>query len=278
MLTIHDPATFSQLLDRIVHSYGKDACSTDDLELRNHVLFLQHMQTYLLLKYSIKHADLGLLHRAIDRCCMYFNSSGQSRYAYEMLYLQHLTSTCAATLELQCVILANGLVNCWGKADSWYETDRLVEFHNGTLRMLLNAKHGSALMLDYLFEHCALNTDFFASLTKQIESFYSVNRNSEHPEKSAECDIRVMAQCLSRSGSIALHSGQMVKHEAVDVLEVGGKHIAGKAIDNFNKTACSVNYKYSEGDEDELEEDEDKDDEINEEVNQFFAPDHVDEE
>ena len=127
------------------------------------------------------------------------------------------------------MILANGLVNHQGKVDSWYETDRLVEFHNGTLRMLLNAKHGSALMLDYLFKHCALNTDFFASLTKQIESFYSVNHNSKHPEKSAECDIRVMAQCLSCSRSIALHSGWTVKHKAVDVLEVGGKCICETA-------------------------------------------------
>jgi hypothetical protein len=277
MLAIHDAEAFSQLLDRIVYSYSKDVRLTDDMGLRNHVLFLQHTQTYLLLKYSIKHADLGLLRRAIDRCCLYFHGSGQSRYAYEMLYLQRLTSTHAATPELQRAILANGLVNRQGKVDSWYETDRLVEFHNGTLRMLLNAKRGSALTLDYLFEHCALNTDFFASLAKQIESFYSVNRNSEHPEKSAERDIRVMAQRLSCSGSIALHSGRTVQHEVIDVLEVGAKRIAGKAIANFNRTACSIDYDYLEEYEDELEEGEDEDDEIDEEAGQFFAPDHADE-
>ena len=111
-----------------------------------------------------------------------------------MLYLQHLTSTDAATMELQCAILANGLVNHQGKVNSWYETDRLVEFHNGTLRKLLNAKCGSALMLDYLFEHCALNTNFFDSLAKQIEPFFSINYGHEHPEKSAKGDIRIMAQ------------------------------------------------------------------------------------
>ena len=64
---------------------------------RNHILFFQHTQVYLLLKYSIEHADLGLLRRAIDRCCVYFHDSGQSRYAYDMLYLLRLTSTSAAT-------------------------------------------------------------------------------------------------------------------------------------------------------------------------------------
>jgi len=278
MLAAHDVESFSQLLDNIIHSYDKHARSIDDQELRNHILFLQHTQVYLLLKYSIKHADLGLLRRAIDRCCIYFHGSGQSKYAYEMLYLLRLTSTRAATPELQRAILANGLVNRQGKADSWYETDRLVEFHNGTLKKLFKAKRGSALTLDYLFEHCALNTDFFDSLTKQMESFYSVNRNSKHPEKSAERDIRIMAQRLSCNGSIAPQSGRTVKHEAIDVLKVGAMRIAGKAIANFNRTACNIGYDYLEGDEDEfVEEHEDDDDETDEEIDQFFAPDHVDE-
>src|SRR2546421_3863683 len=42
VLAIHDPVAFSRLLDSIAHSYGKHARSTDDLELGNHVLFLQH--------------------------------------------------------------------------------------------------------------------------------------------------------------------------------------------------------------------------------------------
>jgi hypothetical protein len=276
MLATYDAGAFSRLLDRIIDSYGKHAPATDDEELRNHVLFLQHTQTYLLLKYSIKHADLGLLRRAIDRCCLYFHGSGQSRYAYEMLYLFRLTSTRAATPELQRAILANGLVNRQGKANSWYETDRLVEFHNGTLRQLLNAKRGSSLTLDYLLEHCALNTDLFATLAKQTESFFGIIRNSDHPEKSAELDVKVMAQRLSHSGSIALHTGRTVKHNATDVLAAGAMRIAGKAISNFNRMACSGNYDYFEGDGQELDDSEDG--EIEEELGQFFARDHADEE
>lgn len=119
LLATYDLEAFSSLLDSVahsfVHSFDKHAHSTDDQELRNHILFLQHTQTYLLLKYSIKHADLGLLRRAIDRCCLYFHGSGQTKYAYEMLYLQRLISTRAATPELQRAILANGLVNRQGK-------------------------------------------------------------------------------------------------------------------------------------------------------------------
>lgn len=105
----------------------------------------------------------------------------------------YLTSTQAATPELQRAILVNGLVNRQGKADSWYKTDRLVELHNSTLRKLLNTKYRSSLTLDYFFKDYALNTKFFVTLTKQAESFYSINRNSEYLEKLAECDIRVIA-------------------------------------------------------------------------------------
>jgi hypothetical protein len=275
MLSNHNIKAFSHLLDKIVDFYGKHARLTDDLELRNHVLFLQHAQTYLLLKYSIKHADLGLLRRAVDRCCVYFHGSGQFKYAYEMLYIYRLTSTCAATPELQRAILANGLINRRGKSDTWYETDRLVEFHNGTLRQLLNAKRGSALTLDYLFEHCALNTDFFDSLAKHTESFFDINRGKEHPEKSAERDIKVMAQRLSASGSIAQRSGRKVKHEAPNVLQLGAMRLAGKAILNFNK-ASRDDYDYLEGDEDES--DNEDGDEGSEEGVQFFTPDYIDEE
>jgi len=274
ILATYDGEAFSQLLDRLVDSYGKHARSTNDEELRNHVLFLQHTQTYLLLKYSIKHADLGLLRRAIDRCCIYFHGSGQSNYAFEMLYLQRLTSTPAATPELQRAILANGLVNRQGKEDTWYETDRLVEFHNGDLRKLLNAKRGSSFTPDYLFKHCALNTNFFCTLSKQTESFYKIGRNSDHATKSAERDISVMAQRLWRSGSIALHRERTVKYKATDVLAEGAACIAGKAIANFNKKACSVDYDQLE-DENELDGD-DNDDEN--EVGHFFGPEGSDEE
>lgn len=85
-----------------------------------------------------------------------------------------------------------------------------------------------------------------------------------------------MAQRLSRSGSIVPHSGRTSKHEVIDVLNVGAMRIAGKAIANFNSTACSMDYDYLEGDEDEfVEENEDENDENEEEVSQFFAPDHV---
>lgn len=272
MLATQDAKSFSQLLDSLVDSYGNEARSVNDMELRNHILFLQHTQTYLLLKYAIKRADIGLLRRAVDRCCLYFHGSAQHKYAYEMLYLHRLISTSAASPELQRAILANGLVNPRGAADGWFETDRLVELHNGTLKKLFKDRRGSAITLDYLFEHCALNTEFFANLANQIESLYGIDRNGKHPEKSAKLDIMIMAQRLSRTGPIALHSGRTVKYEAANILHLGATRVARDALVKFNGTECSSSqHDYTETDDPTLEEE----NEDEGEVAQFFATDGI---
>jgi hypothetical protein len=63
------------------------------------------------------------------------------------------------------------------------------------------------------------------------------------------------------------------------VLKVGAMRIAGNSINDFNRTACSIDYDYLEGDKDEfVEENKDEDDEIDDEIDQFFALDRVDRE
>ena len=94
-----------------------DLKNLNDEEVRSHYLFLRHAQTYLLLKYAIKHVDIGLLRRAIDRCSIYFHGSGQHKYAYEMLYIQRLLL--ASEPSLRRAILSNSLVNLRGCSDSW---------------------------------------------------------------------------------------------------------------------------------------------------------------
>jgi len=106
------------LFDRIgsQYSHSRDVDEIDDGELRSHILFLCHAQTYLLLKFGIKHSDIGLIRRAFDRCTVYFHGSGQSNYACEMLYLQHLLLN--STSKLQRAILSNSLINLQGRSQT----------------------------------------------------------------------------------------------------------------------------------------------------------------
>ena len=119
ILRSYNAEQLNELVDKIVKSYIFDARYTENPEVRNHVLFLQQTQNYLIMKHAIKYADIGLLLRSIRRSAVYFHGSGQHKYAYEMLYFLRLTTTDGASPELQRAILANGLVNTAGNDDSW---------------------------------------------------------------------------------------------------------------------------------------------------------------
>ncbi len=86
-------------------------------------------------------------------------------------------------------------------------------------------------------------------------------------------ELQRSAQRLSRTGSIALHSGRTVKYEAADILHLGATRVAGDALVKFNRTECrSFQYSYT-GADDPVLDDEDNEDEG--EIAQFFATDDV---
>lgn len=269
-LRSYGPIELNGLIEGIVQSYNVECRYTENPELRNHVLFLQHTQNYLILKHAIKHADLGLLHRAITRSCVYFHASGQHKYAYEMLYLKRLISTSAAAPELQRAILANGLVNLTGADDGWLETDRLVEFHNGTLKTILKDRRGSAITVRYLMENCALNTEFFKSLAHNMESFLGMKHNGNHPERNVVKDLRMMARILVESGSITGTQRRPVKHEAIDLFDAAISKLAGGSLCKFNRKECMDQLDLSADDLNAEEED------AVDEIDEFFAVDPED--
>ena len=126
----------------------------------------------------------------------------------------------ATTPELQYTILANGLINHQSKRDNQYKTNQFIEFYNDNLKKLFKAKHGSAITLDYLFEYCSLNTEFFDFIAKRVESFYGIGNNGKHAIKLACRDITVMAECLA-CNSITLHPKKITRFEVVDVFTLG---------------------------------------------------------
>jgi hypothetical protein len=239
---------------RDINNIIKANLSTDDEELQNHARFLQLAETYIVLKYSIKHADLGLLRRVVSRCCLLFNGSGQYKYAFEMLHLHRLVSTSAASAVLQRAILANSLVNFKGEADTWFETDRMVEFHNGDMKAILKARRGSTLTIDKLFELSALNSAYFDRLRVRIEEVYGVTRiNGDHTRKSAKEDIVLMADWLATS-SILATPGRKSNYVAPNLVNIGGERLAGDALYKFNNHFSRVQPDDPDDGEDQIDE------------------------
>jgi len=55
---------FDQIGLQYSHSHNVD--EIDDGELHSHILFLHHAQTYLLLKFDIKHSDIDFICHVFD--------------------------------------------------------------------------------------------------------------------------------------------------------------------------------------------------------------------
>jgi len=229
-------AAFIDLLDRISSQYSQshNVDFVDD-ELHSHALFLRHAQTYLLLKYGIKHGDIGLIRRAVDRCTIYFHGSGQSKYAYEMLYLQRLLAN--STPELQKAILSNSLVNLRGLSNTWFEMDRLVEFHNGNMKNLFHARRGSTINLEQLFKNYALSSAYINNLREDLYQIFNLRKNNEQTEKNAQRDIVAMAERLSVA-SVRFRAGRTIRYPAIDATAIGALRIASDALPKFNSVDC----------------------------------------
>lgn len=228
-----DSSAVTELIRETLRFIDTNRHTSDD-ELRNHIRFLELAEVYQLLKYAIKHGDIGLIRRVIDRCCIFFHGSGQHKYAYEMLYLQRLLSTSAATPTLQRAILSNSLVNFKGLPDSWLETDRMIELHNGDMKKIFRARRGSSLNVERLFEYSSLNSTYFVLLQRKLERAFGVTRmKGTHTAKSAQQDVLAMAGQLATC-SVDCIPNRQSNYIAPDLLNEGAYRIANEALCKFN--------------------------------------------
>lgn len=206
---------------------------TLDQEFVNHVRFLQEVETYKVLKYGIKHGDVGLIGRAIDMCCFYFKGARQNNYANEMLYLKWLTATKACDPILRKAILSNGLVNPHGRLDTWHEVDLDIELYNLTLKELLYTRKNSTFDIDHLFRTVVLTTDFVTGLRKSIETTVGHRQTNTHTVKSPADDIHALAYYLSRDSIRLRRDGRKCDFEALDVLSAAISTL-NEAVNRFN--------------------------------------------
>jgi hypothetical protein len=206
---------------------------TLDQEFVNHVRFLQEVETYKVLKYGIKHGDIGLISRAIDMCCIYFKGARQNNYANEMLYLKWLTTTKACDPVLRKAILSNGLVNPHSRLDTWHEVDLDIELYNLILKELLYTRRNSTFDVDHLLRTVVLTTDFVTRLRKSIETTVGHRQNNTHTVKSPIDDIHVLAYYLSRDSVRLQKDGRKCDFKAPDVL-LTGINTLNEAVSRFN--------------------------------------------
>ena len=206
-----------------------------DVEFSAHAKFLQQMEHYKTLKLAIKRADIGMIRRVIARCCILFHGSNKSKYAFLSLYMAWLTGTPAADEELQRAILANGLVNLRGAEDGWFEMDRLNEFFNLQMKILMSTRRTSSVDIATLFRNTALTASYCTDLKESIEQAFGEHTKGAHTAKDVCDDVRNLAFQIYGSGSVNKHKkGRDSPFQPPDIVSRGCQLLVD-GVARFNK-------------------------------------------
>lgn len=216
------------------------ACDTDlevDHTFVAHCRFIHQVETYKSLKYAIKHADIGIIERIFARSCLLFHGAKKSKYAFLSLYMTWLTQTDATSHELRTALLANGLVNIRGAADSWFEMDRLNEFFNLHMRDLMATRRTSTQTPHDLFRRTALTASYCSDLKSELENSFGEYSNGRHHVKDASEDVFRLGYELFKTRSVRKHTtGRDSAFKPADILSLAAGGILFDSIEKFNES------------------------------------------
>jgi hypothetical protein len=202
-------------------------------ELRNHILFCQQVEAYLLLKFAISRGDIELLPHALTKAVVLFHGSNKHNYQFETLYMFWLTCTNAISSELKRALLANSLVNISGLENKFIPVDLHLELHNEYMKKILRDRRTSSLDLECLFEYSAR----FASTVRQqliwMKRFHDVRVNAKHAVVKQEDDLIKLTHELYKEMKYNPNRQVPSIDQARDLFVCGAQALAG-SIQKFN--------------------------------------------
>ena len=212
-----------------------------DEQFHNHQKYCSHVEAYLTLRYSIKHADIGLLRLALRQVTILFQAPAAHapKYAQALLYVYHLVDSPAASIKLQDCVLTNSLVNLRGSTDSNFELDRLLELLNNNLKAFQQERSYYSKYSDTLLEHWALNGPYLLALKDLLESTFGKPNSGTHPVKSAAEDIWSMALNLASKSLIQYRNEDRFSFNPAADLATEGLHKLGENVLKYNQQYAS---------------------------------------
>jgi hypothetical protein len=240
-------SSFHKHLERIVDSIHvpigqiQPPETTRDEKWANNYRFCVHAESYLLLRYAIKQADMRLLLIALKDFAIMSQApeAHKSKYSIELLQSIHLMDGPAADPKLQRAALANCLVNLRGLSNSWFPTDLLQELVNNTMRTQQRERTSSTLPVKDLIGQCSLNSQSMQRLKQRVEEAFSRSNDDSHPYKSDPDAVRQLSQVLlpTMTRREDHKPPRFTEHVAPDLLISGSKTLRAK-LTAYNKRAA----------------------------------------
>jgi hypothetical protein len=167
--------------------FDLNQCKND--ELRNHILFCQHVKSYLWLKYVISRDDIDFLSFAFVKIVVLFHDSSKFNYQTKTLYMFWLINIDVISSNLKKIILINSLINISRLKNKFISMNLHLKLHNEYMKKIIRNKRISFLNLEYLFEY---NVKFTNTIKRQfiwIKHFHHVFTNIRHATIDQENDL-----------------------------------------------------------------------------------------
>lgn len=122
-------------------------------ELRNYVLFCQHVKSSLLMKYVILTNDINLIFHVIAQIVVMFYDSREFNYQIETLFMFWTTCRDAYFKNLQTTILINLLTNFRNRKDKFISMSLHFEILNDEVKKVMRDRQISSINMFCLFEY-----------------------------------------------------------------------------------------------------------------------------
>jgi hypothetical protein len=212
--------------------FDLDQCEDD--ELRNHILFCQHVKSYLWLKYVIFRDDIDFLSFVFVKIVVLFHDSNKFNYQTKTLYMFWLISIDVITSNLKKIILTNSLINVSRLKNKFISMNLHLKLHNEYMKKIIRDRRISFINLEYLFEY---NAKFASTVRRQfiwMKHFHRVFTNIRHATIDQEDDLVKFTHELHKkmiySSNRRLSSSNQVKD-----LFANDDRILRTSIEKFNR-------------------------------------------
>ena len=210
-------------------------CESPDIEFRSMCRLLQNLALFRQLRYAVRYGDIGLIERLVDPLAVMFASTGQHKYAQEMLHLRWLLSD-AVDPVLRKAVLAAGLVNETGKPDGFKPIDLALEHVNCCYAKDIKAQHNSTHDFMHTLKRYALVQREVRMIKCGMQLYYGSRSSLTHSRRKACQDIFFLARRLLESNlAFPSSSSRRNTFNCADTRSAG-LSLLSELVANFNKS------------------------------------------
>jgi hypothetical protein len=209
-----------------------DQCRND--ELRNHILFCQHVKLYLWLKYVISRDDIDFLSFVFVKIVVLFHDSNKFNYQTKTLYMFWLINIDIIFSNLKKIILTNSLINISRLKNKFISMNLHLKLHNEYMKKIIRDKRISFLNFEYLFEY---SVKFANTIKRQfiwIKHFHHVFTNIRHATINQKNDLVKLIHELHKE-MIYFSNRQFFFSNQVKDLFANDDRILRTSIEKFNR-------------------------------------------